>query len=91
VSGRSSGDRVWTQQGGKLVGTGGVVTPEQGWSVALSADGNTAIVGGYYDNDGTGAAWVFVQPSLQVTPAGPAEDCRVVADHENCCEGFSTS
>jgi hypothetical protein len=39
---------VWTQQGPKLVGTGavGIGGPAQGWSVALSADGNTAIVGG---------------------------------------------
>jgi hypothetical protein len=36
----------------------------------MSADGNTAIVGGPEDNSNTGAAWVFVQPapSLQVTP-----------------------
>ena len=35
--------------------------PEQGWSVALSADGNTAIVGGYGDNSYVGAAWVFTR------------------------------
>jgi hypothetical protein len=64
---RSNG--VWTQQGGKLVGTGAVGPAEQGFSVALSADGYTAIVGGIGDNSYTGAAWVFVQPSLQVTPA----------------------
>jgi Viral BACON domain len=41
-----------------------------GWSVALSADGKTAIMGGPADNVNVGAAWVFVQPgsSLQVTP-----------------------
>jgi hypothetical protein len=64
---RSGG--VWTQQGSKLVGTGEVGDAFQGNSVALSADGNTAIMGGYQDNSGTGAAWVFVQPSLQVSPA----------------------
>ena len=58
---RSGG--VWTQQGSKLVGTGAVGTAEQGCSVALSADGNTAIVGGPGDNSGAGAAWVFVQPT----------------------------
>jgi hypothetical protein len=63
-------NRVWTQQGAKLVGTGAVAPSHQGQSVALSADGNTAIVGGPRDNSFTGAAWVFVQPSpsLQVTP-----------------------
>ena len=35
--------------------------PLQGFSVALSADGNTAIVGGYGDNGSAGAAWVFTR------------------------------
>jgi hypothetical protein len=56
---RSNG--VWTQQGGKLVGTGAVGPAEQGQSVALSADGNTAIVGGNADNSGAGAAWVYTR------------------------------
>ncbi len=60
---------TWTQQGNKLVGVGAVGNSEQGTSVALSADGNIAIVGGLRDNDSTGAAWVFVQPALRVTPA----------------------
>jgi hypothetical protein len=61
---------VWTQQGNKLVGTGAVGSAEQGNAVALSGDGNTAMVGGPADNSNAGAAWVFVQPvpSLQVTP-----------------------
>jgi hypothetical protein len=36
--------------------------------VSLSGDGNTAIVGGNLDNDGVGAAWVFVQPVFAGTP-----------------------
>jgi len=52
---------VWSQRGRKLVGTNAVGTAQQGYSVALSADGNTAIVGG--PNGQAGAAWVFVQPS----------------------------
>ena len=52
---------VWTQQGGKLVGTGVVGHAGQGISVALSADGNTALVGGPYDNSYIGAAWVFTR------------------------------
>ena len=51
----------FTQQGPKLVGTGAVGTAEQGFSVALSADGNTAIVGGHVDNSATGAAWVYTR------------------------------
>ena len=51
----------WSQQGEKLVGTGFTGFPQQGTGVALSADGNTALVGGYYDNSGKGAAWVFTR------------------------------
>jgi hypothetical protein len=52
---------VWTQQGSKLVGTGVVGNQANQGSVALSGDGNTAIVGGNADNGGTGAAWVFTR------------------------------
>jgi hypothetical protein len=55
---------VWTQQGNKLVGTGAVgIFPYQGYSVSISADGNTAIVGGWGDNSGVGAAWVYTRSS----------------------------
>jgi hypothetical protein len=50
-----------TQQGPKLVGTGAVGDASQGYSVSLSGDGNTAIVGGPGDNDSAGAAWVFTR------------------------------
>jgi hypothetical protein len=56
---RSGG--VWTQQGNKLVGADAVRVSEQGVSVALSADGNTAIVGGPTDNSFIGAAWVYTR------------------------------
>jgi len=52
---------VWTQQGGKLVGSGAIGQAVQGVSVSLSGDGNTALIGGYNDNQGEGAAWVFTQ------------------------------
>jgi hypothetical protein len=51
----------WTQQGAKLVGTAGVGSSQQGWSVSLSADGNTAILGGIGDNSNQGAAWIFIR------------------------------
>ncbi len=56
---RSAG--VWSQQGTKLVGAGAVGAARQGWSVAISADGNTAIVGGPEDGSQAGAAWVFTR------------------------------
>jgi hypothetical protein len=52
---------AWTQHGNKLVGTGAAGPAGQGWSVALSGDGNTAIVGGWRDKGGIGAAWVFTR------------------------------
>jgi hypothetical protein len=66
---RSNG--VWTQQGGKLVANDAVGNQVyQGWSVALSADGNTAIVGGWSDNSSTGAAWVYTRSSGVWTQQG---------------------
>src|ERR1700691_5444956 len=61
---------VWTQQGSKQVGAGAVGTAEQGNSVALSADGNTAIVGGPDDNSGAGAAWAFTVGGSVELPLG---------------------
>ena len=52
---------TWSQQGSELVGTGGSSDAQQGCSVVLSADGNTAMVGGYANNSGIGAAWVFIR------------------------------
>ncbi|MEO8168571.1 MAG: T9SS type A sorting domain-containing protein, partial [bacterium] len=63
-------DSVWTQQGNKLVGTGAVNPVFQGTSVALSSDGNTAIVGGPYDDAYTGAAWVYTRSDSVWTQQG---------------------
>ncbi len=63
-------DSVWTQQGSKLVGTGAVGAAEEGISVALSADGNTAIAGGYVDNGGAGATWVYTRKDSVWTQRG---------------------
>lgn len=49
------------QQGTKLVASNGLLSPSQGWSVALSADGKTALVGGYSDNNFAGATWVYTR------------------------------
>src|SRR4029079_17648152 len=51
----------YVQQGGKLIGSGALDPASQGASVAISQDGNTAIVGGSTDNDFAGAAWVFTR------------------------------
>ena len=51
----------WFQQGNKLTGTGAVGSAQQGYAVALSADGNTAIIGGFADNNDAGAVWIFTR------------------------------
>ena len=61
---------AWTQQGNPLVGSGGIGMGFQGWAVALSADGNTAVVGGFLDNSGAGAAWVFTRSGTVWTQQG---------------------
>src|SRR5579872_2802037 len=54
---------AFVQQGPKIQGTGvvGSYGGGQGYSVSLSADGNTAIVGGPQDNLYAGAVWVFTR------------------------------
>jgi hypothetical protein len=51
---------MWSQQA-KLVGTGAVGPAFQGYSVSLSDDGSTAILGGPFDNSSSGAAWSFTR------------------------------
>jgi hypothetical protein len=58
------------QQGEKLTGSGETEEGELGFSVALSSDGNTALVGGYQDNEGHGAAWVFTRSGNTWTQQG---------------------
>ena len=63
------------QQSAKLTGAGEVGQGRFGVSVALSADGNTALVGGNTDNNtftfGVGAAWVFTRTGSSWAPQGP--------------------
>jgi hypothetical protein len=61
---------TWSQQA-ELVPTDRVGAAEFGEDVALSADGNTALVGGEHDNSGRGAAWVFTRSGSTWTQQGP--------------------
>src|SRR5262245_15250912 len=54
----------WTQQGNKLTGNDAALPSRQGVDVALSYDGNTALVGGFVDNNGAGAAWVYTRSGV---------------------------
>jgi hypothetical protein len=50
---------TWTQLGAKLTGAEEQGSGQFGWSVALSGDGATALIGGDGSDRRAGAAWVF--------------------------------
>ena len=54
---------TWAQQGAKLTGQGENLVGRFGHSVALAADGQTALIGGNNDSGGAGAAWAFAPPA----------------------------
>ena len=60
---------TWSQQGGRLTGGGESGEGRFGEGVALSGDGNTAIVGAGYENK-LGAAYVFTRSSETWTQQG---------------------
>jgi len=62
---------TWTQQGAKLTGGEESGKAEFGKGVALSADGDTALIGGLLDNGGVGAAWVFTREGEAWSQQGP--------------------
>jgi hypothetical protein len=68
---------TWTQQGEKLTGGEESGAGEFGAKVALSADGNTALIGGPGDNGGVGAAWVFTRSGSTWT-----QQAKIVAKGE---------
>jgi hypothetical protein len=69
---------TWTRQGEKLTGGGEIGEGLFGSSVALSSDGNTALIGGPADEsragccgpEGRGAAWVFIRSGATWTQQG---------------------
>jgi hypothetical protein len=79
----------WTQQGSKLVGTGYAGSPLQGFSVALSKDGNTLAIGGYADNSNIGATWIFTRNSGVWTQQG--SKLVGTGNTGNARQGFSVS
>jgi hypothetical protein len=61
---------TWTQQGAKLTGGEELGAGRFGRSVAISADGETALIGGRQDDGGVGAAWVFTRSGSTWTQQG---------------------
>ncbi len=83
--------KTWTQQEPKLLGAGSS-DGGLGWSVALPADGNTALAGGINDNNGKGAAWVFVHSGSTWTQQGPKLTANDEINHFPCgCFGSSVA
>jgi PKD repeat protein len=70
---------TWTQQGPALTGRGEIGTGRFGMSVALSADGNTALIGAPDDYGYAGAAWVFTRTGASWTQEGE----KLVANDES--------
>jgi hypothetical protein len=62
---------TWTQQGPRLAGNEETSLGQLGTSVALSADGDTALLGGWGDASWAGAAWVFTRSGESWTEQGP--------------------
>ncbi len=91
----TSSSGVWTQQT-TLVGdctascshegTGESGEGEFGGSVALSADGSTALIGAIFDDSNAGAAWVFTTASGVWTQDG----AKLVGDCTSSCTNEGT-
>ena len=83
-----------TQQGNKLVGNDGSVDglQQQGYSVAISADGNTAIVGGSQDSLGLGAAWIYTRTGSNWIPQGSKlTPYSITHNYSETSPGFGSS
>jgi IPT/TIG domain/FG-GAP repeat len=76
----------WSEPGTELEGEGESTEARFGFSVALSGDGTTALVGARDNDGGKGAAWVFARSGATWSEQGPP----VVGEGEDH-EGFGAS
>jgi hypothetical protein len=81
-------DGGWTQRGAKLTPNDETGAGQFGAALTLSADGDTALIGGPGDTNGFGGMWIFgpqvvgtpqIQPFVDSNPAGTAEAFRYTA------------
>jgi hypothetical protein len=77
---------TWTQQA-KLTGAGESGSGWFGQSVALSADGDTALIGGYVDHSDTGAAWVFERSGSGADASWAQQGAKLTGGGEESGEG----
>ncbi|HWY17537.1 MAG TPA: hypothetical protein VNY27_02370 [Solirubrobacteraceae bacterium] len=82
---------TWTQQGSVLTGAGESGAGEFGYSVALSSDANTALIGAPEDKGGgsVGAAWVFARSSATWTQQG--QRLKASGANGNALFGYSVA
>ena len=83
-----TGPGSFFQDGPKMAPSDESGASQFGYSVAISSDGTTALVGGPDDggNPGPGAAWVFTR-----TSSGWAEQAKLIPDDELGAGHFGTS
>lgn len=85
---------TWTQEGSKLIGSGGPSNNNyQGWSVALSSDGNTLAIGGPGDGItfSDGSTWIFVRSlGVWTQEAGPFYDNSYPGYRQGWCVALSS-
>jgi hypothetical protein len=82
------------QQGPALVPSDGGSFGDFGWSVSLSSDGNTALVGAPNDSNNLGGAWVFTRSNGAWTQQGPVlrpDPQTVVGGNNGTGFGYSVS
>lgn len=77
---------TFSQQGPELNATDEVGAGHFGTSVALSDDGNTALIGGPNDDSDNGAAWAFNRSGSTWSQQGP----KLVGDDESGAALFGT-
>jgi hypothetical protein len=65
---------TWTQQGGALTAHDGVAPDDFGWAVALSADGDTALIGADGKSSSRGAAYIFTRTGADWTEQAEVSD-----------------
>ena len=78
---------TWEQQGAKLTGGEESGEGEFGWSVALSAEGDTALIGGRKDDGGIGAAWVFTRTGSGAGASWAQQSAKLTGGGEESGEG----
>ncbi len=78
---------TWSQQGPRINPSGEVGEGEFGSSVALSSDGNTALIGALRDDHGVGAAWVFTRAGQEWGQQG----AKLTGGEESGSEGFGSA